>query len=418
MPLLTTGISHHTAPLETREKIAIPRQDNADRVKELCTLDGVEEALIVSTCNRTEIYTIGPQKGREQVQRWLQATGSLSDSEMEAHCYIREREQAVRHLFRVAGGLESLVLGESQIVGQLKESWQLARDAGGVGKVMDRLFQHALATGKKIRSKTRIGEHPISVAYTTVLLAQQIFGDLGSKTVILVGAGEMIELCGRHLHDKDVSSLIIANRSLERATDLARQFSARAIELSALPDVLHQADILISSTASQQPVIQTESIKSALRQRRSQPMFLVDIAVPRDIHPDIAKLDDVYLYTIDDLQQVVDKNLSERNRAAEAAGEDVDAAVDEFMRWLNSARAVVYLQKLHRHAHENAEELTQKALRKIAAGGEPEQVVRQLANNLAKRILHLPSTRLRQAAEQQDDELLSAASRLFDPEDH
>jgi glutamyl-tRNA reductase len=220
------------------------------------------------------------------------------------------------------------------------------------------------------------------------------------------------------LHDKDVSSLIIANRSLERATDLARQFSARAIELSALPDVLHQADILISSTASQQPVIQTESIKSALRQRRSQPMFLVDIAVPRDIHPDIAKLDDVYLYTIDDLQQVVDKNLSERNRAAEAAGEDVDAAVDEFMRWLNSARAVVYLQKLHRHAHENAEELTQKALRKIAAGGEPEQVVRQLANNLAKRILHLPSTRLRQAAEQQDDDLLSAASRLFDPEEH
>ncbi len=417
MPLLTTGISHHTAPLETREKIAIPRQDNAHRVKELCALDGVEEALVVSTCNRTEIYTIGPQKGREQVRRWLQATGSLSDAEMEAHCYVRERENAVRHLFRVAGGLESLVLGESQIVSQLKESWQLAREAGGVGKVMDRLFQHALATGKKIRSKTRIGEHPISVAYTTVLLAQQIFGDLGSKTVMLVGAGEMIELCGRHLHDKNVSSLIIANRSLERATELAAQFSARAIGLSELPGMLHQADILISSTASQQPVIQTESVKTALRQRRSRPMFLVDIAVPRDIHPDIAKLDDVYLYTIDDLQQVVDKNLSERNRAAEAAGEDVDAAVDEFMRWLNSARAVVYLQKLHRHAHENAEELTQKALRKIAAGGEPEQIVRQLANNLAKRILHLPSTRLRQAAEQQDDELLNAASRLFDPEE-
>lgn len=418
MPLLTTGISHHTAPLETREKIAIPRQDNADRVKELCALDGVEEALVVSTCNRTEIYTIGPQSGREQVRGWLQATGSLSDAEMGAHCYIREREKAVRHLFRVAGGLESLVLGESQIVSQLKESWQLAREAGGVGKVMDRLFQHALATGKKIRSKTRIGEHPISVAYTTVLLAQQIFGDLGSKTVILVGAGEMIELCGRHLHDKNVSSLIIANRSLERATELAGQFSARAIGLSELPEMLHKADILISSTASQQPVIQTESVKAALRQRRSRPMFLVDIAVPRDIHPDIAKLDDVYLYTIDDLQQVVDKNLSERNRAAEAAGEDVDAAVDEFMRWLNSARAVVYLQKLHRHAHENAEELTQKALRKIAAGGEPEQIVRQLANNLAKRILHLPSTRLRQAAEQQDDELLNAASRLFDPEEH
>jgi len=416
MPLLTTGISHHTAPLETREKIAIPRQDNAAKVKELCALDGVEEAVIVSTCNRTEIYTIGPQKGREQVRQWLQATGVLSDEEMQAHCYVREREKAVRHLFRVAGGLESLVLGESQIVGQLKESWQLAREARGIGKVMDRLFQHALATGKKIRSKTRIGEHPISVAYTTVLLAQQIFGDLSSKTVVLVGAGEMIELCGRHLHDKNVSSLIIANRSLEKAAGLAQEFNAEAIGLGDLPDMLHKADILISSTASQQPVIQLGPVKSALRQRRNQPMFLVDIAVPRDIHPDVARLDNVYLYTIDDLQQVVDKNLSERNRAAEAAGDDVEAAVDEFMRWLNSARAVVYLQKLHRHAHENAEELTQKALRKIAAGGEPEQVVRQLANNLAKRILHLPSTRLREAAEQQDEELLSAASRLFDPD--
>jgi len=254
------------------------------------------------------------------------------------------------------------------------------------------------------------------VAYTTVLLAQQIFGDLSSKTVVLVGAGEMIELCGRHLHDKNVSSLIIANRSLEKAAGLAQEFNAEAIGLGDLPDMLHKADILISSTASQQPVIQLGPVKSALRQRRNQPMFLVDIAVPRDIHPDVARLDNVYLYTIDDLQQVVDKNLSERNRAAEAAGDDVEAAVDEFMRWLNSARAVVYLQKLHRHAHENAEELTQKALRKIAAGGEPEQVVRQLANNLAKRILHLPSTRLREAAEQQDEELLSAASRLFDPD--
>ncbi len=418
MPLLTTGISHHTAPLETREKIAIARQDNANSVKELCALDGIEEAIVVSTCNRTEIYTIGPQKGCEQVRLWLQTTGALSDAEMQEHCYTREREQAVRHLFRVAGGLESLVLGESQIVSQLKESWQLARDAGGVGKVMERLFQHALATAKKIRSKTRIGEHPVSVAYTTVLLAKQIFGDLASKTVVLVGAGEMIELCGRHLHDRGVSSLIIANRSIERAADLASQFDAQAVALTQLPALLHKADILISSTASQEPVIRTRAVKSALRQRRNQPMFMVDIAVPRDIHPDITKLDNVYLYTIDDLQKVVDKNLTERSRAAEAAGGDVDDAVDEFMRWLNSARAVVYLQKLHRHAHENAEELTEKALRRIAAGTEPEQVIKQLARTLANRILHLPSTRLRQAAEQQDDDLLKAASRLFDPEEH
>ena len=418
MPLLTTGISHHTATLETREKIAIARTDYAMRVKELNELDGVEEVVVVSTCNRTEIYSIGRKESREQVRQWLQAKGHLSDSEMDKHCYVREREHAVQHLFRVAGGLESLVLGESQIVGQLKDSWQMAHEAGGVGKVLDRLFQHAFATGKIIRSKTRIGEHPVSVAYTTVMLAKQIFGDLASKTVILVGAGEMVELCGRHLHEKGVSSLIIANRSLARATELAEQFDAHAVSLGDLPSVLYKADILISSTASQEPVLHTEPIKAALKQRRNQPMFLVDIAVPRDIHPDVGKLGNVYLYTIDDLQKVVYENMSKRTEAAEAATGDVAEAVDEFMRWLNSARAAVYLQNLHKHARMNSEELVAKALRKLEAGKDPEKVVTQLANTLAKRILHLPSTRLREAAEQQDDELLKVANRLFEPEDN
>lgn len=417
MPLLTTGISHHTATLETREKIAIARTDYAARVKELNALEGVEEVVVVSTCNRTEIYSIGPKQSREQIRLWLQRKGDLSNAEMDEHCYVREREHAVRHLFRVSGGLESLVLGESQIVGQLKESWQLAHEAGGVGKVLDRLFQHAFATGKKIRSKTRIGEHPVSVAYTTVMLAKQIFGDLASKTVILVGAGEMIELCGRHLHDRGVSSLIIANRSLDRATELASQFDAHAVSLSKLPDVLHKADILISSTASQEPVLHAKTIKAALKQRRNQPMFLVDIAVPRDIHPAVGKLGNVYLYTIDDLQKVVDTNMSKRSEAAKSASGDVSEAVEEFMRWLNSARAAVYLKNLHKHARMNSEELVEKALRKIEAGKDPEKVITQLANTLAKRILHLPSTRLRQAAEEQDDELLRVANRLFEPED-
>ena len=418
MPLLTTGISHHTATLETREKIAIARTDYALRVKEIHDLEGVEEVVVVSTCNRTEIYSIGPKQGSEQIRRWLQAKGGLSDAEMAQHCYVHEREQAVRHLFRVAGGLESLVLGESQIVGQLKESWQMAHEAGGLGKVLDRLFQRAFATGKLIRSKTRIGEHPVSVAYTTVMLAKQIFGDLASKTVILVGAGEMVELCGRHLHDKGLSSLIIANRSVDRAAELAAQFGAHAVSLTDLPDVLHKADILISSTASQEPILHAKAVKAALKQRRNQPMFLVDIAVPRDIHPNVGKLGNVYLYTIDDLQKVVDKNLSKRSEAAEAATGDVTESVEEFMRWLNSARAAVYLQKLHKHARMNSEELVKKALRRIKAGKDPEQVVTQLANQLTKRILHLPSTRLRQAAEEQDDELLRVANRLFEPEDN
>jgi len=418
MPLLTTGISHHTATLETREKIAIARHEHAARVKELRQLDGVEEVVVVSTCNRTEIYSIGPKQSREHVRQWLQTKGGLSDAEMEEHCYVREREHAVRHLFRVAGGLESLVLGESQIVGQLKESWQMAHEAGSLGKVLDRLFQRAFATGKLIRSKTRIGEHPVSVAYTTVMLAKQIFGDLKSKTVILVGAGEMIELCGRHLQDKGLSSLIIANRSVNRAANLAAEFDAHAVSLTNLPDVLHKADILISSTGSQEPILHEETVRTALKQRRNQPMFMVDIAVPRDIHPDVSKLGNVYLYTIDDLQTVVDKNLSKRTEAAEAATGDVDESVDEFMRWLNSARAAVYLKNLHKHARMHSDELVGRALRKIEAGNDPEQVVTQLANTLTKRILHLPSTRLRQAAEEQDDDLLRVANRLFEPEDN
>lgn len=417
MPLLITGISHHTATLEIREKIAITRLDYADRVRELLEYDGIEEVVIVSTCNRTEVYSVGPKQSRQQVRQWLKAKGGLTEAEMDRHCYVHERERAVHHLFRVAGGLDSLVLGESQIVGQLKEAWQMSADAGGVEKVLDRLFQHAFATGKRIRTKTRIGEHPVSVAYTTVMLAKQIFGDLASKTVILVGAGEMVELCGRHLHDKGLSSLIIANRSIERARELADEFGALAVSLHDLPGVLHKADILISSTASLEPVIHADMVKTALKQRRNQPMFMVDIAVPRDIHPDVGKLGNVYLYTIDDLQKVVDENLSKRTEAAEAASSDVEESVEEFMRWLNSARAAVYLKNLHKHARENSDELVEKALRKIRAGQDPEQVVQKLAHTLTKRILHLPSTRLRQAAEEQDDDLLRVANRLFEPED-
>lgn len=418
MPLLITGISHHTAPLEIREKIAISPADNAVRIKELCALDGIEEAVLVSTCNRTEVYSIGPQHSAAQVKNWLQALGDLTDAEMESHCYVHERDASVRHLFRVAGGLDSLVLGESQIMGQLKDAWQMSHDVDGVSKIMDRLFQHAFATGKKVRHNTGIGEHPVSVAYTTVLLARQIFGDLTSKTVLLVGAGEMIELCGRYLYDKSVSHLIIANRSLNRAQELARQFNAHAVALEDLPSVLHKADILISSTASTEPVLQAAMVKAALKQRRNQPMFLVDIAVPRDIEPATADLNNVFLYTIDDLQKVVNQNLSERGKAAEAAVAEVESAVDEFMRWLNGARASVYLQKLHRHARENSAELSARALRQIEQGNDPEQVISQLASTLTKRILHLPTTRLRQAAEEQDEELLRIANRLFEPEDN
>lgn len=414
MPLLAVGTSHRIAPLEIREKLAIPTPDYASRVQELCALPAVEEAIVLSTCNRTEVYGIVLPEDEHCILRWLQNAAGLDDSQTEKFLYHRRNEQAVRHLFNVASGLDSLVLGEPQIMGQLKDAWQHAHEAGGAGKLLDRLFQHAFATGKAVRHETGINEHPVSVAYITMVLARQIFGNLGDKKVLLIGAGEMIELCGRHLYEQGVAGLMIANRSPEKARQLASEFAATAHALDELPAVLPQADILVTSTASPEPIIDAGMIKLALRARRRRPMFLVDIAVPRDIHPQVSKLTDVYVYTIDDLQQVADENIAERHRAAESATGTVETSVDEFMRWLHGARAAKFLQRLRSHAMSSSDELAAKAVRQIRAGKDPEQVVRQLAKTLTNKILHVPSTRLRQAAESQEYQILKAADWLFD----
>jgi glutamyl-tRNA reductase len=414
MPLLSVGTSHQTAPLAIRERLAIPRDGYAATVAELCAIPAVEEALVLSTCNRTEIYGVVLPEDEQCIMNWVRQQAALDDEGAARYIYSRKDAMAVEHLFKVASGLDSLVLGEPQIVGQLKEAWQHARVAGGAGKIIDRLFQHAFATGKAVRSRTGINEHPVSVAYITMVLARQIFGELASKHVLLVGAGEMIQLCGRHLYEQGVAGLMIANRSLERAQALADEFGASAHALDDLEQVLPRSDILITSTAAQQPFITRELIRNALRQRRRQPMFLVDIAVPRDISPEVADLDDVYLYTIDDLQQVADENAAERDRAAQAAGGLVQESVDEFMRWLHGARAAKFLKRLREHAEESSDELVARALRQVQAGKDPEKVIRQLANTLTHRILHIPSTRLRQAAERQEYGILKAADWLFD----
>lgn len=414
MPLLVVGTSHRTAPLEIREKLAFSRDDYVAKINLLRTLPGVEEVLVLSTCNRTEIYAIVLPDDKDCLSRWLQQTAGLDDQQARECIYTHQDAHAVNHLFKVASGLDSLVLGEPQIVGQLKEARHKAIEAGGAGKLIDRLFQHAFATSKVVRHHTGISEHPVSVAYITMVLARQIFGDLSSKKVLLVGAGEMISLCGRHFQEQGVSELIIANRSLSRAQTLAGEFGGRAIALKDLGDVLPEADILISSTAARLPVISREAIHAALQARRRQPMFLVDIAVPRDMEPSIADLDDAYLYTIDDLQQVADQNTAQRNRAAKDADKLVKTAVEEFMRWLHGARAAKFLKRLRDHAEKSSVELVTKALNQIKAGKDPEQVVQQLANTLINRILHIPSTRLRQAAERQKYDILKAADWLFE----
>jgi glutamyl-tRNA reductase len=417
MPLLAIGTSHQTAPLEIREKLAFSRNEYTAKVTELLALPAVEEALVLSTCNRTELYVIVLPEDRECVFRWLAQTAGLDDEQAAKFIFTHQDAHAVEHLYQVASGLDSMVLGEPQIVGQLKEAWRHAQEAGGAGKLLDRLFQHAFATSKAIRHSTGINEHPVSVAYITTVLAKQIYGDLESKKVMLIGAGEMIELCGRHFRDQEVAEMIIANRSLPRAEELARQFDATPIPLAALESRLPDADIVISSTASREPVVSKEAVRKALKVRRRSPMFLVDIAVPRDIEPGVADLDDAYLYTIDDLQQVVDENTAQRNKAAKEAGDMVQAAVGEYMRWLHGARAAKFLRRLRSHAEQTSEELVTRALNQIRSGKDPEEVVQHLAHTLTNRILHVPSTRLRQAAENQEYGVLKAADWLFDNEE-
>jgi len=413
MPLFTIGISHHTAPIEIREKVAIPRTEYTARVEELRALAGVEEVLILGTCNRTEIYCLSSESGKDTVIDWVHHANDLPAGEFDRYFYAFEGEEAARHLIRVASGLDSLVLGETQILGQLKEAWQLAHDAGSLGTVLDRLFQHTFASAKSIRTRSGISEHPVSVAYTAVVLARQIFGDLDTKTVVLVGAGEMVQLCGRYLRDHGIANLLILNRSRAKAEELAAELGATAMTLEQMGDALPRADILISSTASPQPVIRKPDVKAALRRRRHRPMFLVDIAVPRDIEREVADLKDVYVYTIDDLQQVVDENLQQRSEAAALALADVDEAVDAFMRWLYGIRAGRTLKRIRDQSHEFERELTDRALRRIQAGQDPAEVLQQMATTLTNKILHLPSKRLREAAEERDYAVLKAADRIF-----
>jgi glutamyl-tRNA reductase len=417
MPLFTIGISHHTAPIEIREKVAIARSEYSDRARELCALPGVEEVVILGTCNRTEIYCLSTVEGKQGLVEWIHRINDLSAGELDQHLYDHEGEAAARHLIRVASGLDSLVIGETQILGQLKEAWQQAHDSGSLGKVLDRLFQHTFNAAKTIRTQSGISDHTVSVAYTAVVLARQIFGDLLSKTVVLVGAGEMVQLCGRYLRDHGIANLLIVNRSRKKAEQLATEMDATALTLDQLGEALPRADILISSTASPEPVIRKADVKTALRKRRHRPMFLVDIAVPRDIDPQISKLKDVYLYTIDDLQQVVDENMEQRTAAARSASNDVDEAVSGFMRWLSGIRAARTLKRIRDQSHDFEQDLTERALRKLEAGQNPADVLEQLAKTLTNKILHLPSKRLREAAENRDYEVLKAADRIFRKED-
>lgn len=399
--------------MEMRERIAFGPDILVGALRSLTELAPIGEALILSTCNRTEIYCSAGADGGELVADWISRFHGLDREKIAPYLYTRLDREAVSHLLRVSSGLDSMVLGEPQILGQVKAAFQIARDGGATGKLLGRLFQNAFAVAKQVRTDTAIGNSPVSVAFAAVSLARQIFTDLSSQTALLVGAGETIELAARHLHQHGVGRILVANRTVDRAHGLAVQLDGYAIALTELANHLPEADILISSTASPLPVLGKGTVERALKTRKRRPIFMVDIAVPRDIEPEVGTLDDVYLYTVDDLQGVVEEGMRSRREAAEQAEEIIDFHTEEFLGWLRSLDAATVIQDYRDCAEQLRDEVLAKALRQLRSGKPAEEVIGFLAHTLTNKLLHGPSARLRQAGREGQDELLEAANEIF-----
>ncbi|MBS0003352.1 MAG: glutamyl-tRNA reductase [Thioalkalivibrio sp.] len=412
--LFTLGINHRTAPVQVRERLAVNEVQLGEALDSLHSGVRIPEAAILSTCNRTEIYfRENDHAGEERVLDWLGGFHGIRRDELEAYLYRHHDDEAVLHTLRVACGLDSMVLGEPQILGQMKSAYQHAHSAGTLGLSLERLFQHAFATAKDVRTSTAIGASAISVAFAAVSLARQIFGDLKPLTALVIGAGETIELTLRHLVGHGVGHVIVANRTVERAHMLGDRFGAEPIPLTGLPEYLHRCDIVISSTAAPLPILGKGAVERAIRRRRHRPMFMVDIAVPRDIEPEVAELEDVYLYTVDDLQEVISQNMASRQAAAEQAEQIIAARADEFMRWLRARDSVESIRRLRDQAETIQRETLLRAETQLRAGHPPEDVLRQLAHLLTNRLMHAPCKSLNAAAHEGDADLLRAAHRLF-----
>jgi len=411
MHILVLGINHTTAPVSVRERAAVTAEGLDTALRDIASRGNVDEATILSTCNRTEIYCRQDQEDPEQVIRWLCDYHRLRAGDIEPYLYRHPDASAVRHVFRVASGLDSMVLGEPQILGQIKEAFSLAHKLGTTGKILNRLFQQTFTVAKRVRTDTAVGASPVSVAYAAVTLARQIFASLADQTVMMIGAGETIELTARHLKENGVKHLIVANRTLERAQALAGDYSAEAISLSELPSRLHEADIVISSTASTLPILGKGAVEQALKRRRRRPMFMVDLAVPRDIEEQVSELTDVYLYTVDDLQEVIHENLESRRAAAEEAEQIIDVQTGEFMRWLKSLDAVPTIRALRERVEGFAQAELERAQRRLRSGEDPDEVLRWLSHAITRKFTHAPSEQLSRSHD--DDALITAAHKLF-----
>jgi glutamyl-tRNA reductase len=389
MAVWALGINHTTAPLDMRGRFAFASDQLAPQLHGLRqSMARPPEAAIVSTCNRTEIYCAGDESALDHTLAWLAQSGGVSASELRSHTYRLEDQEAARHAFRVASGLDSMVLGEPQILGQLKDAVRAADEAGALGTTLSQLFQRSFAVAKEVRTSTEIGAHSISMAAAAVRLAGNLFEDLAKVKVLFVGAGEMIELCATHFAAKTPQAIAIANRTLERGEKLASRFGGEVMRLADLPERLHEFDAVISCTASTLPIIGLGAVERALKKRRHRPMFMVDLAVPRDIEPEVKALGDVYLYTVDDLAGVVQTAQANRQAAVAQAEAIVDAGVQSFMHWVDQRSAVPLIQQLNAQAEEwRALELA-RARKMLAKGEDVDAVLEALAKGLSQKMLH------------------------------
>ncbi len=407
MTLWVLGLNHQTAPVELRERASFGGDALPQALASLRDTPQVAEAVLLSTCNRTELYAVA--ESGEALAQWLESHAG----QLHGYLYQHADADAVRHLFRVATGLDSMVLGEPQILGQVKDAWAIARDHGLLGQRLDRLFQQTFSVAKRARTDTRVGANPISVASTAVRLAQNSFARLEDSTVLLVGAGETIEMAARHLSEGRVRRLLIANRTLAHAQELATRHGGVALPLTELERHLGEADVVFSATAAREPVISKAQIAAALRSRKHKPMLLFDLAVPRDIETGVGDLQDAFLYTVDDLERAVEDNRRSRREAAAEAEAIIELQVSRFVETLQANEHQAPLRQLRAYGEATRVEMLDKARQQLAHGKSPEEVLELLAHGLTNRLLHPPTAALRAAALSGDTDLTRAAERLF-----
>ncbi len=412
MALLALGINHKTASVDLREKIAFDGEQLSAGLAHARASLPVQEVAILSTCNRTEFYLVG-QIQSQQLLAWLAQQRQLDPDRLHPVSYVWQGEEALRHMMRVASGLDSMILGEPQILGQMKTAYQQAQQAGTLGGELDRVFQNVFACAKQVRTETQIGAHPVSVGYAAVSLARRIFSDLKKTRALLVGAGETIRLVALHLREQGVSDLIVANRTLARATELATEIHGRAVTLQDIPDVLGMVDLVITSTASPLPLIGKGMVEKAQQKRRYQPMLMVDIAVPRDVEPEVADIDHVYLYSVDDLMHVIEDNRKARVDAAGEAEHIIVQRARELMLQRQEQAGVDAVRRLRAQVEEWRQAELQKALQALASGQEAAQVIERLSRTLTNKFTHQPSVVLRSWSAAGDQTSLQAGLRLL-----